>query len=237
MKRALLDRLCEARAAKAPTVLATDTHTGQQCLIVNGAAMAGDLPFSEALGTAADTALKRDKSCIQNTLFLQVFNPPLRMIIIGAVHIAQALAPMATATGYAVSVVDPRGAWASEARFPGITLCQEWPEEAMESLAPDRRTAIIALTHDPKLDDPALCAALASDAFYIGALGSKKTAAARAIRLQNSGLAQDAIARIDGPIGLDIGAVSPAEIAVAILGKVTLSLRGAKATSKPDKAA
>lgn len=229
MKRALLDQLDHARRAKQPTVLATDTQSGAQCLIVDGTAVAGNLPFTDALAAAAQDALRRDKSATKDGLFLQVFNPPLRMIIIGAVHIAQALAPMAKTVGYAVTVIDPRGAWANETRFPGIDVLSDWPEEAMVSLAPDRRTAVVALTHDPKLDDPALAVALASEAFYVGALGSKKTAAARAVRLQDSGVSEDAIARIDGPIGLDIGAVSPAEIAVAILGQITLDLRGAKA--------
>jgi len=125
-------------------------------------------------------------------------------------------------------VIDPRGAWASEARFPGVNVIQDWPEEVMIAQKPDRRTAIVALTHDPKLDDPALAVALKSDAFYIGALGSKKTAVARAERLKQGGSDPEAIAAIDGPIGLNIGAVSPAEIAVSILAKMTLALRGPK---------
>lgn len=232
MKRNVLDRLQAARNAKAPTVLATRLEDGAQALIIDGAAAAGDLAADDTLLSAASEALRRDKSQSTDGVFLQVFNPPLRMIIVGAVHIAQALAPMARIAGYGVTVIDPRGAWASENRFPDIDIRQDWPEEAMEALAPDRRTAVVALTHDPKLDDPALAVALASDAFYVGALGSRKTAAARADRLRESGVPEDAIARIDGPIGLDIGAVSPAEIAVAILGQVTLSLRGSKADRK-----
>lgn len=229
MKRALLDRLEQARAEKLPTVLATRLSDGQQALIVNGEQTEGDLSVTADILTASETALRRDKSSAPDgDHFLQVFNPPLRLIIVGAVHIAQALVPMATIAGYAVTVIDPRGAWATESRFPDVAVLQDWPEEAMQSLAPDRRTAVVALTHDPKLDDPALAVALASDAFYVGALGSKKTAAARAIRLQDSGVSEAAIATIDGPIGLNIGAVSPAEIAVAILGKITLSLRGPK---------
>lgn len=229
MKRALLDRLEDAKAAKLPTILTTRLSDGAQALIVNGEKAAGELELSDDLMSQASAALRKDKSgSPDGDHFLQVFNPPLRLIIVGAVHIAQALVPMATVAGYAVTVIDPRGAWATESRFPNVTVLQDWPEEAMQSLSPDRRTAVVALTHDPKLDDPALAVALATDAFYVGALGSKKTAAARAIRLKESGVAEEAIATIDGPIGLDIGAVSPAEIAVAILGKITLSLRGPK---------
>jgi len=197
-------------------------------LIVKGEVVAGDLVPDTALKTAADDCLRQDKSRTVDGYFLQIFNPPLRLIVIGAVHIAQALVPMATLAGYAVTVIDPRGAWASEARFPGVNVIQDWPEEVMIAQKPDRRTAIVALTHDPKLDDPALAVALKSDAFYIGALGSKKTATARAERLKQSGSDPDAIAGIDGPIGLNIGAVSPAEIAVSILAKMTLALRGPK---------
>jgi xanthine dehydrogenase accessory factor len=229
MKRALLDRLHAARDAKAPTVLATRLSDGAQALIVGGDALAGDLKASPDLLEAAADALRRDKSrTVEPGIFLQVFNPPLRLILIGAVHIAQALAPMAAHVGYGVTVIDPRGAWASDSRFPDIDVVRDWPEEAVARLAPDRRTAVAALTHDPKLDDPALQVALASDAFYVGALGSKKTAAARAERLRASGVTEEAIARIDGPIGLDIGAISPAEIAVSILAKMTTTLRGPK---------
>lgn len=229
MKRALLDALDAARQAKKPAVVATRLDDGVQALIMDEVRAHGDLDIDGALLEACAEALRRDKSRTVDGVFLNVFNPPLRLVIVGAVHIAQALAPMATLAGYAVTVIDPRGAWASETRFPDITVVQDWPEDAMAALAPDSRTAVAALTHDPKLDDPALAVALASDAFYVGALGSKKTAAARAARLSESGVPDAAIARIDGPIGLDIGAVSPAEIAVAILGRMTLTLRGAKA--------
>ncbi|NMM44055.1 XdhC/CoxF family protein [Rhodospirillaceae bacterium KN72] len=228
MKRAFLERLEAARQAKQPTVVATRLSDGAQALIVDGDVVAGDLAVTPAIADAAQTALRRDKSGTEDGVFLQIFNPPLRLIIVGAVHIAQVLAPMATLSGYGVTVIDPRGAWASAERFPDIAVIQDWPEEAMQSLAPDRRTAVVALTHDPKLDDPALAVALATDAFYVGALGSKKTAAARAVRLKDSGVSDGAIARIDGPIGMNIGAVSPAEIAVAILAKITLTLRGPK---------
>ena len=146
------------------------------------------------------------------------------MLIVGAVHISQALAPMAALAGYDVTVIDPRRAFATDSRFPDVKLVSAWPDDAMRDLKPDNRTAIVALTHDPKIDDPALQVALASDAFYIGALGSRKTHANRLARLREAGLADPATARIHGPIGLKIGAKSPAEIAISILGEVTAVL-------------
>jgi xanthine dehydrogenase accessory factor len=153
--------------------------------------------------------------------FLQVQIPPRRLIAIGAVHIAQSLVPMAAIAGFAVTVIDPRGAFATELRFPGVSLSTEWPDDALTALDPDRRTAIVTLTHDPKLDDPALSVALRSDAFYIGALGSKRTHARRVERLREAGFTDKDIARIHAPIGLNIGAVSPAEISLSILGEIT----------------
>ncbi len=160
-------------------------------------------------------------------VFLNVFNPPLRMIIVGAVHIAQFLAPMAEMAGYQVSLIDPRTAWATPERFPGIRIVDEWPDDAMTELRPDHRTAIVTLTHDPKLDDPALQAVLGGDAFYIGSLGSTRTHAKRVDRLKAAGFDDSAIERIHAPVGLNIGAKSPAEIAVSVMGQVTAALRGA----------
>ena len=157
--------------------------------------------------------------------FVAVHNPPLRLVIVGAVHIAQALVPMARIAGYAPMVVDPREAFASTARFPDTTLSHDWPDEALEAIGLDARTALVLLTHDPKLDDPALHLALKSDAFYIGALGSKRTHGKRAERLQEAGFDTDQIARIHGPVGLNIGAASPQEIAVAVLAQMTQVLR------------
>jgi xanthine dehydrogenase accessory factor len=156
-------------------------------------------------------------------IFLQVFNPPLRMAVVGAVHIAQPLAPMAALAGFAVTVIDPRRAFATSQRFPGVELTHDWPDEALERMKPDRRTAIVTLTHDPKIDDPALEAALRSEAFYIGALGSKRTHASRLERLRASGFADNQLGRIHGPIGLALGGRSPAEIAIAILAQVTMT--------------
>jgi xanthine dehydrogenase accessory factor len=153
------------------------------------------------------------------------------MIIVGAVHITQALAPLAGIAGYAVTIIDPRRSFATEERFPGVTLNHEWPDDAMAELKPDSRTAVITLTHDPKLDDPALQEALRSDAFYIGSLGSRKTHAARLKRLTDAGFTEGDLTRIHGPLGLAINAKSPSEIAVSALAQVIEVLR-----NQPDPA-
>ena len=214
-----LTRIADAQRAQRGAVLATDLVSGQSTALIEGEKTDG------ALVDAATTALAEDASRTVEIggrkVFLNVFAPPRRMALVGAVHIAQALAPMAALAGYAVTVVDPRSAFATEARFPGVTIARDWPDEALAAFKPDRRTAIVTLTHDPKLDDPALAAALRSDAFYIGALGSRKTHAARLARLKEQGFGDADIARIHGPVGLAIGAVSPAEIAVAILAEIT----------------
>ncbi len=230
MKSAVFQALQAARAAKQPAVLATDLKSGRQLLIGgDGERLAGELSLNEDLAEVAQQALAEDRSAMDpdRGLFIQVFNPPLRLVVVGAVHIAQALVPMAQTLGYGVTVVDPRRAWASAERFPGIQLTHDWPDEALAALKPDRRTAIVALTHDPKLDDPALTLALRSPAFYIGALGSRKTHEKRRQRLAEAGVGEAAFARIDGPIGLAIGAKSPAEIALSILAKITQVRRGA----------
>lgn len=217
MKRATLDRLLVDLAAQRSVVLATDLASGEQRLLE---------PEASA---AAREALRRD-ACLNveedgRRWFLQPFNPALRMIVVGAVHIAQPLAAMAARAEYAVTVVDPREAFASAERFPGVALSGEWPDAALRALAPDARTAVVTLSHDPKLDDPALAVALRSPAFYVGALGSKKTHAARLARLRQLGLSEAELARIHAPVGLAIGARSPAEIAVSILAQVTERLR------------
>ncbi|QJF51462.1 XdhC family protein [Roseobacter ponti] len=158
-------------------------------------------------------------------VFVAIHNPPLKLIVVGAVHIAQALVPMARIAGYDPVIIDPRGAFGSEARFPGETQVADWPDEAMEAAGLHSRTAVVLLTHDPKLDDPALHIALRSDCFYIGALGSKRTHAARVARLQEAGFSDADIARIHGPVGLDIGASGPPEIAVSVLAEMTRVLR------------
>jgi len=239
MRRALLDELQAARAAKRPVALVSDLGSGAQVLVFDDD-VSGDLALSEAQLGAARTALAQDRSgrlpddsSPGGGPFVHVYTPPLRLILVGAVHIAQPLAPMAALAGYAVTVVDPRGAFATDARFPGVALSTDWPDEALEALAPDRRTAVVTLTHDPKLDDPALEVALRSDAFYIGALGSRKTHGRRLARLREAGFDEAMMARIHGPVGLSIGARSPAEIALSILSEITQVLRTGKGPEKP----
>jgi xanthine dehydrogenase accessory factor len=172
--------------------------------------------------------MRLDRSGVEDDgeTFVAVHNPPLRLVVVGAVHIAQALVPMAMLAGYDPVVIDPRAAFATPARFPGVTLLEDWPDEAVAKLGLDARTALVLLTHDPKLDDPALVAGLQQRCFYIGALGSKRTQASRAERMQAAGFAAQDITRIHGPVGLDIGAAGPAEIAVSILAEMTAVLRG-----------
>ena len=191
----------------------------------------GDGGAPEEIVASARSAIVEDGSrLIQDkgpAFFIHVYNPPLRMVIVGAVHIAQALAPMATSIGYEVLIVDPRGAFATEERFPGLEISNEWPDEALRKFNLDARCAVVTLTHDPKLDDAALEVALASDVFYIGSLGSKKTHGARLKRLERLGIQKGLLDRIHGPVGLPIGARSPAEIALAILSEVTQVRRSA----------
>ena len=231
MKREVFDALQTARAAKRPVALVTELDGGRQAVVAEGAALAGELsPNPEILGAVAE-ALRHDRSGrLPEPLeghFVAVFNPPLRLVVVGAVHIAQLLAPMAALAGYEVTLIDPRRAWASPERFPGLTLEEDWPDEALAKLVPDSRTAVVTLTHDPKLDDPALLAALNSEAFYLGALGSRRTHAKRLERLRDHGCEEAALARIHGPIGLPLGGRSPAEIAIAILAQMTQILHGA----------
>jgi xanthine dehydrogenase accessory factor len=228
MRPNILDRLLKDRTAKTPVVLVTDLTSGAQALVYPRD-VSGDLALDPDAIARVREALEADESgTIEHAgrrLFLHVQNPSLRLVIVGAVHIAQALAPMAALAGYNVIIIDPRRAFATDARFPDVKLIGEWPDEVMATMTIDRRTAVVTLTHDPKLDDPALQTALKSDAFYIGALGSKRTHAARLGRLKSAGLSEADCARIHGPVGLDIGALSPAEIAVSILAQVTQVLR------------
>jgi xanthine dehydrogenase accessory factor len=228
MKLAFLERALAASRAGRPAVLATNLKSGLQTFI-EATETSGDLTLDAVARTAIRKAVTEDRNTTIDTpdgpVFVEVFNPRLRCFIVGAVHIAQPLARMAALTGYLVTVIDPRTAFASDERFPDVTLATDWPDEALERLKPNRRTAVVTLTHDPKLDDPALSVALRSDAFYIGALGSKKTHAARCKRLAALGFGEAELARIHGPVGLDIGAVSPAEIAIAIMAEITQVLR------------
>jgi xanthine dehydrogenase accessory factor len=182
----------------------------------------------ELLDAARDAAGNDASGTVEGPdgpVFLRVYAPPVRLVVVGAVHVAQHLASMARAAGLEVVVVDPRRAFATEERFPDVQLVHAWPGEALEALAPDRRTAVVTLTHDPKLDDPALERALESPAFYVGALGSRRTHARRLERLGAEGVGADALARIHGPVGLPIGARTPGEIAVSILAELVARLR------------
>ncbi|MFO1036553.1 MAG: XdhC family protein [Geminicoccaceae bacterium] len=228
MKLDLLAALNEARSAKRRTCLVRFLNTHQESLVVDGVVKVGPALDSQVLEAVA-AAHRQDRSGSVETpdgpAFLQVFNPPLRLVVVGAVHIAQALVPMAALAGYAVTVLDPRRGFATEARFPGVTIDHDWPDEAMERLGPDTRTAVVALTHDPKIDDPALEVTLRSEAFYIAALGSRRTHAGRLERLRAAGFDDATLARIHGPAGIDIGAISPAEIAISVLAEMTAALR------------
>jgi xanthine dehydrogenase accessory factor len=223
VKLAILIALNAERAARRAAIVVTDVASGAQHL-VKAADVAGD-PLKDLLEKHLRTGKSGMAETPQGRVFLTVHVPPPRLVITGAVHISQALAPMAKLAGYDVTIVDPRTAFASTERFPDVKVIADWPDEALPPLAIDRYTAFVALTHDPKIDDPALTHALARDCFYIGALGSKKTHARRIERLKAQGIADQALARIHSPIGLDIGAVSPAEIAIAIIGEITARLR------------
>jgi xanthine dehydrogenase accessory factor len=222
MKRETLLALNDARSKSRAMVRAVDLATGEERLID---------PHTDksALGLAGADAARADQSATVEieggSWFLEVYNPPLDLVIVGAVHIAQPLSRIAALAGYNVRIIDPRTAFATAERFPGITLSHDWADEALAKSPLGPRSAIVLLTHDPKLDDPALVAALRSDCFYIGALGSKKTQAARRARMQAEGFGEQELARIHGPVGLNIGARSPAEIAVAILAEITQVLR------------
>jgi len=228
MKGRVLDAVIAAGHETRSIALATDLATGRQ-LVVDDVAAEGDLTLNAAALAEVRDALLIDRNMTLETsegrLFVEVFSPPRRCFVVGAVHIAQPLVQMLRLADYGVTVIDPRGSFATEARFPGVDLTQEWPDEALERLRPDHRSAVVTLTHDPKLDDPALAVALRSDCFYIGALGSRRTHAARCSRLTELGLSDSDLKRINGPIGLAIGAVSPAEVAISIVAQMTQILR------------
>ncbi len=228
MKQQIFGLLQTARRTKTPVAL-VDPLDGQEPALVFQDRVEGTLP--DGVVAEARTRLRDNKSGVAEIdgvrWFVDCHNPPLRLIIIGAVHISQTLVPMAAIAGYEVIVVDPRGSFATAERFPNVRLLDDWPDEAMVALAPDARTAVVTLTHDPKLDDPALEVALQSDAFYIACLGSRRTHAKRLERLRELGFDDQALGRIHGPAGLAIGAVSPAEIAVSILAQLTAVLHEA----------
>jgi xanthine dehydrogenase accessory factor len=223
MRLSLLSDLNAERAARRAAVLVTDVASGEQRLVreaeVGGDPLAQDL--QESLRRGKSGLVERD----DRQFFLTVQTPPVRLVVIGAVHISQALAPMAKDLDLDVTIIDPRTAFATPERFPDAPVLAEWPDAVLPDVGIDQYTAVVALTHDPKIDDPALTAALRSKCFYIGALGSRKTHERRVQRLTASGFTEADLARIHAPIGLDIGAVSPAEIAVSILAEIVASLR------------
>lgn len=234
MKAETLATLNAERAARRPVLVVTDMASGEQRLV-----KAADIS-SDTLSADLDKQLRMGKSGMIESggrkTFITVHAPVARLVMIGAVHITQALAPMARALDYDVTVIDPRTAFASPERFPDIPLIAEWPDVALPPLNIDRYTALIVVTHDPKIDDPALLHALERDCFYIGALGSRKTHGRRLDRLREQGVSDEKLARIHAPIGLNIGAVSPAEIAVSIIGEITAVLRMPKAAPAKEMA-
>nr|WP_276562398.1 XdhC family protein [Hoeflea prorocentri] len=219
----MLSQLNAERAARRAAVLVTDLADGSNTLVKEGKATPGTLgPMVErAFRTGKSAAVEADG----RQYFINAHLPPPRLVVIGAVHISQALAPMAKIAGFDLSVIDPRTAFATSERFEGVTLHAQWPEEVLQAHPLDPFTALAAVTHDPKIDDDALKAALDAGCFYVGALGSRKTHAKRVARLSDIGVTDEMIARIASPIGLDIGASSPQEIAVAILAEIISALR------------
>jgi len=216
LPEALLAELCAARAARRAIAYVVNTTTWHRELSDTGDA---------TLGAVIAERLRSDKSGFEGEVFIAIHNPPLRMAVVGAVHIAQPLMAMARLAGYDAVLIDPREAFASSARFPGETILHDWPDAALDAYGPDARTAVVTLTHDAKLDDPAIVAALKSDVFYLGCLGSMRTHAKRLARLAEAGVTETALARIHAPVGLDIGARSPAEIAISIMAEITQRLR------------
>jgi xanthine dehydrogenase accessory factor len=227
----ILAALAAAKERKRPVVVATKLPSGEQRLLPDPSA-------SDEMNRVARDVLISDVSGTHKIegadWFLHAHNPPLRLVVVGAVHIAQALVPFAAACGYATTVVDPRRSFASDERFPNVEISTAWPDEAMEAFKPDSRTAVVTLTHDPKLDDPALDHALKSEAFYIGALGSRRTHAARLKRLRELGHTDDELVRIKGPVGLNIEAVTAPEIAASIIAEIIAVRRGAPLAPKPQ---
>jgi xanthine dehydrogenase accessory factor len=227
MRYALLMDLIKGRNERRRIAMVTNLANGAERLVDY------DRAKDDLLADDLEQAFRFDRSGIVKIgdaeYFINVYNPPLHLVIVGAVHLAQALIPLARAAGYDVTVIDPRAAFASPERFPDVVVHDEWPDEVLPKLDLGPRTALVALTHDPKIDDPALNAALHSGCFYIGALGSKKTQGARRDRLAAAGFKEADLSRIHGPIGLSIGARGPAEIAISIMAEITAALRVGKA--------
>lgn len=237
MRRDTLEQLNADRAEKRPVALVTEISSGAQRLVYSkGVSPGAELP--QDLLSEARSALTDDRSTTCSldgkSYFIQIHNPPLRLYIVGAVHITQALARIASVAGYAVTVIDPRRAFAEPERFPGITLSNDWPDDVLANAKPDRRTAIVTLSHDPKIDDPALETVLRLDVFYIGSLGSNRTHGKRLVRLDEKGFSAAETGRIHGPVGLNIGAKTPAEIAISIMAEITQARRAPRQSAAPN---
>ncbi len=228
MKGEVITRLQTLRREKQALALVTRLKDGQQALITEHE-VEGELSLAEDTVTNIRQRILEDLSGIQveneSDLFVRVYNPPLRLILVGAVHVSQALIPMAEIIGFDVTVIDPRTAFASDARFPAVTMLTDWPDQAIRALKPDHRSAVVTLTHDPKLDDPALKEVLLTNAFYIGSLGSRRTHTSRMKRLGADGIDEKALSRIHAPVGIHLGGRRPAEIALSIMAEIIQSLR------------
>jgi xanthine dehydrogenase accessory factor len=228
MKSDVLSMILRAKRAKIPVALLTQLRTGEQ-IVVGPASAPDDTEIDPAAITRSRELLAEDRSerfdSASGPVFIQVFNPPFKLILVGAVHIAQPLARLGALAGYEALIIDPRGAFAETERFAGLSVDARWPDLALAEVTADWQTALVTLTHDPKLDDPALDWALRSPVFYIGALGSRKTHEGRLHRLAQRGLAAADCTRIRGPVGLSIGAVTPAEIAISIMAQITQARR------------
>lgn len=228
MKREVITRLQELRREKQALALVTRLSDGQQAL-VSGHEVEGELVLEDESIVNIRQRILEERSGVlfesNSDLFVRVYNPPLRLILVGAVHVSQALIPLAVLLDFDVTVIDPRTAFASDERFPTVTMLTDWPDQAMRALKPDHRTAVVTLSHDPKLDDPALKEVLLTDAFYVGSLGSRKTHASRMERLGADGVDEKALARIHAPVGIHLGGRRPAEIALAIMAEIIQTLR------------
>ena len=228
MKRELVRRLQILRSEKQALALVTRLSDGQQALVM-GQDVEGELKLQEDTVTNIRQRILEDLSGAvvepNSELFIRVYNPPLRLILVGAVHVSQALIPMAEIIGFDVTVIDPRTTFASDARFPAVTMLTDWPDQAIRSLKPDHRSAVVTLTHDPKLDDPALKEVLLTNAFYIGSLGSRRTHTSRMKRLGADGIDEKTLSRIHAPVGIHLGGRRPAEISLSIMAEIIQSLR------------
>ncbi|MCY4185130.1 MAG: XdhC family protein [Rhodobacteraceae bacterium] len=219
----ILHELVTCRSENTPAIVKTSLDNWESTVIPYG---------SPYMTEELLNALELDRSGMIDDTFINVFNPPLKLIVVGGVHIAQPLIQIARHSGYQTMIIDPRESFGSKARFPGERISNEWPDEIIREISPDLRTAVVTLTHDPKIDDPAILEALKTPAFYIGCLGSTRTHAKRLARLREKAVVKDQLARIHGPIGLDIGSRSPAEIAIAIMAEITLTLRSGKSKNE-----